>query len=62
MPDDVLMPTWYAHVYIMTVDEVARADFSNTLARGRVGTIPKPTVSKLAAKLKAKGKPWAKER
>ena len=62
VPDEILMPTWYARMYAMPFDEVARAAFSNTMARGRVGTIPKAAISKWAAKLKAKGKPWAKQR
>ena len=62
VPDENLMPTWYARVYVMPFDEVAHAAFSKTMARGRLGSIPKAQISKWAAKLKAKAKPWAKRR
>ena len=62
VPDENLMPTWYALMYVMMFDEVAHAAFSKTMARGRLGSIPKAQISKWAAKLKAKAKPWAKRR
>ena len=62
VPDENLMPTWYARMYVMPFDAVAHAAFSKTMARGRLGSIPKAQISKWAAKLKAKAKPWAKRR
>ena len=62
VPDENLMPTWYARVYVMPFDEVAHTAFSKTMARGRLGSIPKAQISTWAAKLKAKAKPWAKRR
>ena len=62
VPDDNLMPTWHARMYVMPFDAAAHAAFSNTMARERCGSIPKAQISKLAAKLKAKAKPWAKPR
>ena len=56
------MPTWYARMYVMQFGEAAHAAFSKTMARGRLGRIPKAQISEWAAKLKAKAKPWAKRR
>ena len=56
------MPICYARMYVMSFDAVAHAAFSNTMARGRLGSIPNALISKWAAKLKAKAKPWAKRR
>lgn len=33
VPDENLMPTWYARMYVMPFDAVAHAAFSKTMAR-----------------------------
>ena len=43
-PEEFLMPTWYACVYVMPFDEVAHAALSKTMARGRAGTIPNAAI------------------
>ena len=34
VPDENLMPTWYARMYVMPFDEVAHAAISKTMAMG----------------------------
>ena len=65
VPDENLMPTWYARMYVMLFDAVAHAAFSKTMGLWRGGVLEafqRLRSPKWAAKLKGKAKPWAKRR
>ena len=49
VPDENLMPTWCVCMYVMTFDKVAHAAFSNTMARGRLGSMPQAQIFQMGS-------------